>query len=126
MYSWFVGVHWSWVCIAHGCISIGGTYQLGVGSLLAVGAHHAWVGGCCVCAHSSFMEGCYCLWVVGRGVVLVPGCCHMGVVCGCWVLLVGIGCTLWVLGIVCGHWVICRLWVVGVGAPSCAVHLIFP
>ena len=60
------------------------------------------------------------------GVVLVPVCCHLGVTCGRWVLLVGVGCPLWVLGIVCGRWVVCRLWVVGVGAPSCVVHLVLP
>ena len=48
-----------------------------------------------------------------EGVVLVPGCCHLGVVCGRWVLLVGVGCPLWVLGVVRGCWAICKLWVVG-------------
>ena len=64
--------------------------------------------------------------VVGRGVIVVPGCCCLGVVCGCCVSFVGAGCcswalggcTLWVLGIVHGCWVVCRLWVVGIGASS--------
>ena len=71
----------------------------------------------------------------GGGVVLVPGRCRLGVVCGCWVLLivlgvggrwvllVGVGRLLWALGVVHGHWVICRMWV---GAPSCVVHLVLP
>ena len=152
-----MGAPWSWVHMGHGrlgcgCVSVGGAYQLWVESLLAVGVHHAWVGGCRVHACSSFMVAGRCrlcrMVIHGRGVVLVPGHCRLGVVCGCWVLLVvlgvahwhwwalgiargcwwalgvvGVGRLLWALGIVRGHWVVCRMWV---GAPSCAVHLVLP
>ena len=120
--GWVGGADALWARLGHGRVSVGGAYLLWVGSLLAVGVRHAWVGGCCVCAHSSFVVSGHCClcgmvvrgWrVAGRGVILVPGCCRLGVVSGRWVLLVGVGCPLWVLGVVHGRWVVCKLWVVG-------------
>ena len=129
--SWFVGAHCLCACMGHGCALVMGAPWSW--------AHISWghvsvVGGIVVaCEHLSCMSGglsCPCAlvicgggllsfvqdgrpWVAGRGVVLVPGCCRLGVICGCWVLLVGGGCPLWVLGVVRGRWVVCKLWVVG-------------
>ena len=91
-------------------------------------ARHAWVGGCRVRARSSFVVAGRCRhggalssgedgrpWVVGRGVVLVPGVVA-------WVSFVGAGCCSWALGALCGCWasfvgagscVGCGLWVLG-------------
>ena len=103
---------------------------------MSVGAHHSWwqvivIHGWGIVVCVGWLVGCCCLWVV-RGVV-VPGNCHLhgrAPVGRCWVSLVG----LWALGVVCGCWVpfvgivhgcwvICRLWVVGSGAPLCACTL---
>ena len=153
-----VGAHWSWACIGRGCAwvvgahgswvhmgcghalvmavyQLGGAYQSGVGSLLAVHAHHAWVGGCHVRARLSFVVmGRCCAWV---------GHCHLCrmAVCGwwggglswslgvvAWVSFVGAGCCLWVLGALCGCWasfvgagsfVGCRLWALGLLRVRC-------
>ena len=137
--AWVMGVHGSWVRMGHGRlgrgrVSVGGCISV-MGCWLWAFVMHGW--GVVVSVHARRP------WVVGRGVVLVPGHCRLGVVCGrwvllvgvggrwvllvgvggCWVLLVGVGCLLWALGILCGCWVVCRMWV---GAPSCAVHLVLP
>ena len=133
---WVVGMHLAWACMGHGCVWVMGAYELWVGSLLAVGARHAWVRGCPVCGRLSFVVAGHCRpwvgcchlwdsrpWVVGRGVVVVPGCCRLGVVCGRWVLFVGAGCCSCVLGTLVGaghrSWALGRCWlcVVGIGAP---------
>ena len=125
-----VGMHLLWAYIICDCISV-----VGGGSLSSVGTHHSWAhmvcrwGGHVICGHSSFMVVGHCRpgvghchlrdgrpWVVGRGVVVVPGCCRLGVICGRWVSFVGTGCCSCALGTL-----VCWLCVVGVGAPSCVI-----
>ena len=135
-----MGAHHLWARISRGRASCMGAYGSWVGSLLAVGACHAWVRGCPVRGRSSFVVAGRCrpwvgrchlrdgrLWVVGRGLVVVPGRCRLGVVCGRWVLFVGAGCCSCALGTLmgAGHrlWALGRCWlcVVGVGAPARAI-----
>ena len=137
--AWVVGMHGSWARMVHGCghVSVRGVYQSGVGLLLAVHARHAWVGGCRVRTHSSFVVAGHCrAWV---------GCCclcrmvfhgwwggglswSLGVVA--WVSFVGAGCCSWALGALCGCWasyvgagsfVGCGLWALGLLRVRCTL-----
>ena len=94
--AWVVGTHWSWPRIRRGHVSVGGGIVVGRARSSCMGG-----GLLCLCVLVIHVEGCCCpwvghchLWVEGRGVILVPGHCRLGVICGCWVLLMGVGCPL--------------------------------